>query len=243
MSTDRIAFRYFDCRGRAQALRDALVDAERPFADDRIQISKAWLEMKESPAAGPFGTLPVLEWGDDVVSETLPVAGYLSRRLGHYQGLDAMGVARLEMVASAAYLDVIFEFTMMIWFAPPSATASAAGDAEHFAKHEGRVQRKLERLERMLAARPEAYFGGREPAVADFFVLEAVDMGRLLFTTRFADVLEACPRLVQMIGALEQRPAFAKYIGSGGRPARLTGMPTEPEVRERLDRWAGASRG
>src|SRR5579864_8894928 len=121
--TDRVLLRYFDCLGRAQPIRNALIDAGIAFEDRRVAISPSWRTLKEQAVGGPFGSLPVLEWGDDCVAQALPIAGYVARRLGQYDGLDAMGIARLEMVTSAAYLDIIAELAMMLWV--PTAVPEA----------------------------------------------------------------------------------------------------------------------
>jgi glutathione S-transferase len=235
----RIVLRYFDCRGRAQPLRDALADAELPFVDERIPIGSEWRELKETEAGGPFGCLPVLEWGDDVVSQTLPLASYLARRLGHYDGLDAMQVARLEMVSSSALLDIVFEGALMLWFA---SRAGPEGEEATFQLHEARIAHKLERLERLLAREPATYFGGQSPAIADFFVFEALDMTRLLFGERLERHLETWPRLAEASRALLARPAFARYLADVGRPDRLTGSPNEHDMRERLRRFVACEK-
>ena len=138
---DRIVLRYFDCLGRAQPLRNALVDAGVAFDDERITIGPSWRTVKEQAEGGPFGSLPVLEWGDDCVAQALPIAGYVARRLGQYDGLDAMAIAHLEMVASAAYLDVIAELVMMLWV--PSAVPDTEATVR-FANHEARIHHKVD---------------------------------------------------------------------------------------------------
>jgi hypothetical protein len=55
---DRIVLRYFDCLGRAQPLRNALVDAGVAFDDERISIGPSWRTVKEQAEGGPFGSLP-----------------------------------------------------------------------------------------------------------------------------------------------------------------------------------------
>jgi hypothetical protein len=179
--------------------------------------------------------VPVLEWGDDVVSQTLPMASYLARRLGHYDGLDAMQVARLEMVSSAALLDIIFESALMLWFA---GEGGADGEVATFQRHEARIVHKLERLERMLASEPSVFFGGPTPVVADFFAFEALDMARCLFGARLERRLESWPRLAAATHALLARPAFSRYLADVGRPDRLTGSPSEADTRTRLARYA-----
>ncbi len=54
-----LILRYFDCRGRAQALRDVLIDAGVDFRDERLVVGPSWYPLKADPAvAGPFGSLP-----------------------------------------------------------------------------------------------------------------------------------------------------------------------------------------
>jgi glutathione S-transferase len=231
---ERVLLRYFDCLGRAQPLRNALVDAGVTFEDQRIAIGVSWRALKEQADGGPFGSLPVLEWGDDCVAQALPIAGYLARRLGHYDGLDAMGIARLEMVASAAYLDVIAELAMMLWV---STTLSDAEAAARFSNHEARILHKVDRFDRMLASSGDPFFGGQRPAVADFFVVEALDMTRAVIGERLDAALGRAPRLAEMRERLARRDAIARYVGDGKRPTRLTGSPNEAESLARIRQY------
>ena len=103
MESTRIALRYFCCRGRGQALRYALVDAGLEFEDVIFQADESWPSHKASEdVSGPFSSLPVLAWGEHRVAQTLAIASYLSRQLGHYEARDAQAIARLESVTSGA---------------------------------------------------------------------------------------------------------------------------------------------
>jgi glutathione S-transferase len=230
-SPDRVVFRYFNVRGRGQALRDALTDAEVHFVDERIEIGPGWRTMKEQAEGGPFGSLPVLEWAGDCVGQTLPIAGYISRRLGQYDGLDTACVARLEMVASTAYLDVTGQNALMM---RPPAPLTAETEGDYFAAHESAAIHKLERIERLLAARDHRFFGGDRPVVADFFVFEAIESTDLLFGARFQSWSRSHPRLVAFRSEIAARPRISRFFASGGRSDRLTGSPLEAAVRERL---------
>jgi glutathione S-transferase len=229
-----IVLRYFDCRGRAQALRDALTDARLDFSDERFTVGPAWVAAKDAAGGGPFGNLPVLEWDGDIVGQTLPIAGYLARRLGHYDGLDAMGIARLEMVTSAAYLDMIFEVASMIWMLPPDTDAR---DTPVFTRQEPRIIDKIARFERALGTGSAPYFGGDRPAVADYFVAEATGIAEAAFPTRVARALAAAPRIAELVSSVSARPGVARILAEGRRPERLTAAPHEPLVLERARRW------
>jgi glutathione S-transferase len=231
----RIVLRYFDCVGRAQPLRNALVDAGVAFDDERIAVSPSWRTVKEQAEGGPFGSLPVLEWGDDCVAETLPIAGYIARRLGQYESLDSMAIAQLEMVASAAYLDVMAEVFMMLWL--PTALPDAEATTR-FGHHEARILRKIARIDRMLASRHEPFFGGQRPVIADFFVVEAVDIARGALGARIDAALGKAPRLAAMREQLARRDAIARYVAEGRRPTRLSGSPNEGDSLERIRRYA-----
>src|SRR5687768_17094986 len=100
-----VVLRYFECLGRAQPLRHALIDAGVAFDDVHVSMSD-WSQHKADPAfAGPFGGLPTLSSGGAVVAAALPIASCLGRRLGQYDGLEDAAIARLEAISSNCYLE------------------------------------------------------------------------------------------------------------------------------------------
>lgn len=227
-SPSRVVLRYFNIRGRGQPLRDALTDAGVSFVDEHIEIGPGWRTLKEQSEGGPFGSLPVVEWDDDRVGQTLAIASYLSRRLGHYDGLDAGNIARLEMVTSTAYLDIIGQVSLMM---RPPTPLTDENEGAYFASSESTSVYKLERVERLLAKR---FFGGDRPVVTDFFVFEAIESMHLLFGARFETWLRSHSRLVEFRAEIAARPRIAQFFAAGGRSDRLTGSPHETAVRERL---------
>ena len=97
MSKSRPILRYWNCRARAQPLRDLLVDRDIDFVDERREYAKdpavawhdtpAWKRMKADPAvSGPFGTLPVLEWEVELIAEEVVIGTFLTKRLGLDRG-------------------------------------------------------------------------------------------------------------------------------------------------------------
>ena len=90
----------------------------------------------------------------------------------------------------------------------------------------------------MLASSGDPFFGGHRPAVADFFVVEAVDMTRAaVIGDRLDAALGRAPRLAEMRERLARRDAIARYVGEGKRPTRLTGSPNEAESLARIRRY------
>ena len=114
----------------------------------------------------------------------------------------------------------------------PDAEATA-----RFSFHEVRVLHKVARLDRMLVACRGPFFGGHRPAVADFFVAEALDIAREVLGERLDRALRRAPRLAEMRDGLARREAIARYVRDGKRPTRITGSPTETESLARIRRY------
>jgi glutathione S-transferase len=74
----------------------------------------------------------------------------------------------------------------MLWV---PTTLSDAEAAARFSNHEARILHRFDRFDRMLASSGDAFFVGHRPAVADFFVVEALDMMRAVI----GDRLDAAP--------------------------------------------------
>lgn len=223
-----VVLRYFSLVGRAQPLRHALADAAVAFDDVRISLAE-WPQHKEEPSfAGPFSGLPTLSWGPAMVSETLSIASFLARRLGHYEGLDDAGIAHLEAVCSNCYIEVTLRIGELIW----ADVLYPGGDlAGGFQLHIARMLDKLTRLDRQT---PEAgWLGGSKPVMADFYAAEAVEALRyLLGPAREERLRLRLPRLTELAQRVRVRPALARAWEN--RPEQFTARPDESAVIERL---------
>lgn len=226
-----VTLRYFAVVGRGQPLRHALADAGVPFEDVRITL-RDWPAVKDDMGqAGPYRALPALTWGDTTIAETLAIAGFLSRELGHYAGLTNTRIAELEGVASTAYLDVSGRFGEMIWseVMHPGIDPRAA-----FARTLPRVAQKLASLD---ARTPPGWFRGQEPGLADFFAAEAFETFRYVLGPEYeARVVARFPRLADLAARVRERPRLAAVFES--RPACFTARPDEPDalaVRRKAD--------
>lgn len=223
-----VVLRYFPLIGRAQPLRHALADAAVSFDDLRIPLSE-WPQHKEDPDfAGPYGGLPTLSWGPVTVAETLPIAFFLARRLGHYEGLDDAAIARLEGICSNCYVEVTLRVGELVY---ADLLYPGVDLASGFPFHLGRMLDKLGRLD---ARVPEAgWFGGERPGMADFYAAEAVEAQRyLLGPAREAALRTRLPRLTALAQRVQARPAIASAWKD--RPQQFTGRPDEMAIVERL---------
>jgi glutathione S-transferase len=231
--------RYFDCRGRAQPLRDFLWDRGVVFNDEQVSltpVAQEWPRLKQDQTrSGPFGTLPVLEWDQHeggpavLMAETLPIAAFVVRRLQTHAGLPSRIVATLEMTRSAAYIDLILWAGHMLW----SDITNPGADVESAVRLQ--APRALEKLKRLDALAADGdFFGGAEPSLADFFVLEGAESLIHMMGRPAVAFVNALPRLGPLCERLRRRPAVKAVWASGARPARLTGRPDELEVVHRL---------
>lgn len=234
LSADTPVLRYFDCRSRGQALRFAFHLAGQTFRDERTPVEElpAFRNEDLGPAcSGPFRALPVLVWGELLLAETLPIAGYLEERLGLLVGPSTPEQrARLAMVASAAHLDLQAPYRELLWLPADVPAerlrATAHGLLAHFA-------RKLAGLETELA-RGGPFFGGEGPTVADAFVYESLDRAIAVFGDAFRPSLADLPALSGLLREMAARPGIARTRETGTVPFQVTASPSEPALRRRV---------
>jgi glutathione S-transferase len=228
MTVDRVVLRYFPVLGRAQALRLTLADRQVAFEDVR-PTGLDWPRLREDATfGGPFRALPMLSWGDDHVAETLPIASYIAKRSGQYQGLSDAAIARIEAICSCCLMDVTLRVAEML----RADTAYPGSDAPRaFAGLVPRLMPKLELLDAELGA--AEWFGGKEPVTADFFATEAIDVvAHALGPMRQAALDARLPQLTSLARRVRQRPALAKVYET--RPTRITPRPDEDVIIERM---------
>ena len=226
-----VVLRYFDAQGRAQALRNALSNADVLFEDVRVTLSSWPSHREDAKFGGLFAALPTLTWEGDTVSETLAIASYVARRLGHYDGLEAVEIAKLEAVVSCSYLDVVRSLADVLWAPILYPGVEVAKIAP---RSLGSTLGKLGRLSALLPSSADApWLGGSRPVVADFFLCEAVEVLRyLLGPSRDAALQERIPRAFARAEQMRALPSLAKAWAL--RPARFTANPDEPASIDRV---------
>ena len=226
-----VVLRYFEAQGRAQALRNALSTADIPFEDVRVTLA-TWPPHREDPAFGGwFASLPTLTWNGDTIAETVSIASYVAKRLGHYDGLAAAEIAKHEAVVSCSYLDIVRSLADLLWVPVLYPGADVATSTPRVL---GRSLGKLGRLSALLPGeRDSVWLGGSRPAVADFFLGEAVEaMRHLLGPARDKALQERIPRAFAHAERLRALPSLANAWKT--RPPRLTANPDEPAAIERV---------
>jgi hypothetical protein len=224
-----IVLRYFAVRGRAQPLRHALADAGVDHEDVRLSRPGDWGANKEDPAfAGPYGGLPTLTCDGETIAEALPIASFLARRLGHYEGLSDHAIARAEGVCSSVYLDVMLRAADIIWGDVLYTGIDLSVAAPRIAR---RMLSKLERLEATLPTSPERFLGEGRPVMADFFAAEGLEtMLHVLDASPAERIRARLPRLATLAHRVREQPAIARLH----RPDRFTARPDESAVLERV---------
>jgi len=84
---------YFNARGRAEIIRLVLTAAGVPFEDKRIEFS----EMPALKPSLPFNQIPILEFGDVKMCQSLTIARYLARKY-KLAGETDLDQARADMI-------------------------------------------------------------------------------------------------------------------------------------------------
>jgi glutathione S-transferase len=228
MTDARIVLRYFPVRGRAQPLRHSLLDAGVAFEDVRVPLAD-WAQYRQDPSlSGPYRSLPTLSWAGVVVAETLPIASFIARRLGQYDGSSDETIAHQEGLCSVCQLDVLHRLADIIR-ADLYFPGSDCGRA--FAVFAPRILQKVDFLERQVPA--TGWIGGESPVVADFFVAETFELLRYVFgSTRDPALSDRFPRLAARARSVRERPRIGSALES--RLPRFTARADEDRVLEQL---------
>jgi glutathione S-transferase len=223
MPEPKVVLRYFPLVGRAQPLRNALADAGIAFEDHRFS-AEAWHAGRVDPElGGAYHGLPTLSWGDVTVSETLPIASFIARQSGEYDGLSSAELARREAVCSNCYLELIVRLGELIWvdLMYPGADSCKALTAL--------APRMLEKLAGVEAQLHEPWLCGPRPGLADHFAAEALHaLRRALSPARDATLRTELPRLFHHTRRLLERPSM--HAATRDRPAAFTARPDEAAV-------------
>ncbi|KAJ3048803.1 hypothetical protein HDU99_009067, partial [Rhizoclosmatium hyalinum] len=91
-ASSKPVFTYFDLPlpniGRGEVVRLFLAEAQIEYDDVRIFHGDWAAHMENVAKLNPYGALPVLQLGDKVLTQHVPILRYLSKKLGKYGGSD-----------------------------------------------------------------------------------------------------------------------------------------------------------
>jgi len=92
-----LKLQYFKGRGRAEVCRLLLSDRQVPWEDVRYDFSDEWKAVKPRT---PYGQLPVLTVGSDVIPQSSAIERYLATACGMYTE-DALENAKIDSMVEA----------------------------------------------------------------------------------------------------------------------------------------------
>jgi glutathione S-transferase len=197
---------YFNARGRGEIIRLVLVTAGVPFEDTRIEHSE-WLAKKPSLEKNlPFGQIPLLEFGDVKMCQSLAIARYLARKY-NLAGKTDLDQARADMI-----VDCIEDTAKTI-----PAFAFAEQDPvkkEQMKKKyvEEQLPAFLDRLEALLVSNNggNGYFVGDSLTWADLYMLQGYAWLELMVGLQ--SPLSKHPKLSALYQRILGHPKIAPYM-------------------------------
>jgi len=105
-----LKLQYFKGRGRAEPTRLMLADKQVAFEDIRYDFSGDWQQVKKTT---PYGQLPVLTVGSDVLPQSAAIERYIATACGMYTE-DPLENAKIDSVVEAMK-DVNDKWSKAFW--------------------------------------------------------------------------------------------------------------------------------
>lgn len=222
-----ITLRYFDARGRAQALRYYFRARKVSYTDDRVPVSadfSAWRAMRDNRAlTGPFQKLPVLHWGDRLLAETIMIAAFLHEASGDANSLSDDDNLRHGMLTSSLYHDMTMPLGTLLWAEALYPGADVGAVAKNTLE---RLTRHCQALEQTLVDwRWSDKARNRRVMVADCLLWEELDVARLVFGPHWS--LAATPTLARCYEDFAARATCEALLAE--HPCPVTARPNEAE--------------
>jgi glutathione S-transferase len=232
-----ITLRYFDARGRAQFLRYYFRIRDVHFTDERVALSAdfaPWQAIRDDRSlTGPFRKLPVLQFGDRLVSETLMIAAFVHEALGDGGSLNDDDNLRHGMLTSSLCQDIMTPIAVLIW-TEVSYPGVELGPV---------AKRTLERLQQHLASIEQSLIDWRwqersrrrRVMLADCLLWEELDVATQVFGPHLS--LAATPLLESFHAEFSGREQCQSLLSE--QPCPITARPDEPAAIETIQRSLG----
>lgn len=222
---NKIALRYFECRGRAQPIRFFLAEKDLLFRDIRVpldSLSDSWKQTKNDPQfSGPYGRLPVLEWGDQQISETLVIAFHLHNKFDSFK-FDTSHNLLIRSLISSTYTDVISPMGILIW---QDILTPGVEMKKYLFRTLSVFEQLFERYDQQLRSLSQPFFGGKEPCLADYFLFEAIQIFLVVFKPRHLSLQANHASLASFNDRMTEDPGVKACLAS--LPSKITGRADE----------------
>ncbi|KAI9340210.1 putative glutathione S-transferase [Obelidium mucronatum] len=191
LGNEKPIFTYWNlpARGRGEVNRLFFAEAGIEFEDVRVDFPDWPAKKADLVKSGKnhYGALPLLQIGDVILTQHIPILRYVSKKLGKYGGSNDEEAYKLDQFSDVA-IDWRFSF------------------AKEKETHPQAIPRFYNTFENLLAG---PFVLGEEFSYADAILYQALqDDGSLGNEERLA----AYPRLQKFIAALEARPRIAAYL-------------------------------
>jgi glutathione S-transferase len=223
-----VVLRYFDCRGRAQFIRYYFACRELEHTDERVALSpgfEAWQAIRNDRArAGAFHKLPVLHWGDRLLSETLVIKAFLHRVSGDEELLSDGESSQHAMLASSIYNDLMTPIGMLIWADLMFNGVDLGNLARQYL---ARIRTHLASLDRTLEEWDWCRVAAKRPIMlVDCLLWEELDVAQHVFGEHIR--LHEFATLSRAYQESAGRATFERLLAS--RPASITGRGLASEA-------------
>ena len=258
----KLRLRYWNCRGRVQAVRYMLEDiaynnSHLDYQEEPELFEKAaesWFQHKfDETIAGPFHNLPVLHWNDrEIFGQTLSLglspilfsfiksillalAQLLARKF-HLYGQLTSSITDEDFLRT--YLDGIVSCAYTDIITNVLTCIWMMVDFVDENNPMNRLTKKipgdLKTLNSLLEKSSTVfYYDQLEPTIADYFVLEALTAARD-YSVRLLPEKDDRQALEKLEQTMRERPALANYYQKGLLYKRFSGSPKESEYIAKL---------
>jgi len=215
--------KYFDIRGRGEAIRMAFHDQGVEFVDDSF-TSDEW--GKTSPdglkatwtAEGKlaFGQVPLLEMDGLKLVQSHTILRYMGRKYGWYSGTPEQ-LAKIDLVADGT--EDVRKKLGGIRYSEKSDEEKAAMYTQYFTDPaEGKLW--VGYLDKLVAASTTGFAASTADAThADYLLLDLLDLHDALGGEQAATLISTMPALTAFRGMMTSRPNLKKYLDGPTRRA------------------------
>ncbi|KAL1528554.1 hypothetical protein AB1Y20_009897 [Prymnesium parvum] len=211
-----VTLRYFDIRGRGEAIRMALHDQGVPFADESFSFDEWGKEKPDGLKARwtaegklAFGQVPLLEIDGLELVQTQAILRYLGRKLGWYEGTPA-ALHRIDLVAEGTE-DVRGRLSAVKYSDKGEAEKQAA--LKHYFSHPTEGARWLGYLDALLAKSDTPFAASTPNAThADYLLLDVLDYHESIGGDDAAALIATMPALTAFRAMMRARPKLKAYL-------------------------------